>query len=47
MSGAELSLAGVGKSFRGLRAVHDVSFDVPASGPTSSAMPASAAPSRL
>ncbi|TAJ38170.1 MAG: ABC transporter ATP-binding protein [Reyranella sp.] len=30
MSGAQLSLAGIGKSFRGLRAVHDVSFDVPA-----------------
>ena len=26
MSGARLDLAGVGKSFRGLRAVHDVSF---------------------
>ena len=30
MSGARLDLAGVGKSFRGLRAVHDVSFTVPA-----------------
>jgi branched-chain amino acid transport system ATP-binding protein len=30
MSGARLDLAGVGKSFRGLRAVHDVSFSVPA-----------------
>jgi len=30
MSGARLELAGVGKNFRGLRAVHDVSFDVPA-----------------
>ena len=30
MSGARLELAGVGKSFRGLRAVHDVSFVVPA-----------------
>jgi branched-chain amino acid transport system ATP-binding protein len=30
MSGARLELAGVGKSFRGLRAVHDVSFSVPA-----------------
>ena len=30
MSGARLELAGVGKSFRGLRAVHDVSFAVPA-----------------
>ncbi len=29
MSGAQLALAGIGKSFRGLRAVHDVSFDVP------------------
>ena len=30
MSGARLELAGIGKSFRGLRAVHDVSFSVPA-----------------
>jgi branched-chain amino acid transport system ATP-binding protein len=30
MSGARLELEGVGKSFRGLRAVHDVSFCVPA-----------------
>ena len=30
MSGARLELAGLGKSFRGLRAVHDVSFGVPA-----------------
>ena len=30
MSGAELVLAGIGKNFRGLRAVHDVSFTVPA-----------------
>jgi branched-chain amino acid transport system ATP-binding protein len=30
MSGARLELDGVGKSFRGLRAVHDVSFAVPA-----------------
>jgi branched-chain amino acid transport system ATP-binding protein len=30
MSGARLELMGVAKSFRGLRAVHDVSFDVPA-----------------
>ena len=30
MSGARLTLSGVGKSFRGLRAVHDVSFEVPA-----------------
>jgi len=30
MSGARLELAGIGKNFRGLRAVHDVSFDVPA-----------------
>lgn len=30
MSGAHLELAGIGKNFRGLRAVHDVSFDVPA-----------------
>ena len=30
MNGARLELAGVGKSFRGLRAVHDVSFSVPA-----------------
>ena len=29
MSGAQLALAGIGKRFRGLRAVHDVSFDVP------------------
>jgi branched-chain amino acid transport system ATP-binding protein len=28
--GAALSIEGLGKSFRGLRAVHDVSFDVPA-----------------
>jgi branched-chain amino acid transport system ATP-binding protein len=30
MSGARLEVAGIGKSFRGLRAVHDVSFAVPA-----------------
>ncbi len=30
MSGARLELVGLGKSFRGLRAVHDVSFQVPA-----------------
>jgi branched-chain amino acid transport system ATP-binding protein len=30
MSGARLALAGVAKSFRGLRAVHDVGFVVPA-----------------
>jgi branched-chain amino acid transport system ATP-binding protein len=30
MSGARLELAGIAKSFRGLRAVHDVSFSVPA-----------------
>ncbi|MBX9945002.1 MAG: ATP-binding cassette domain-containing protein, partial [Reyranella sp.] len=30
MSGARLEIAGLGKSFRGLRAVHDVSFGVPA-----------------
>ena len=30
MSGARLEVAGIGKSFRGLRAVHDVSFGVPA-----------------
>src|ERR1700758_4899327 len=30
MSGARLELSGLGKSFRGLRAVHDVSFSVPA-----------------
>ena len=30
MSGARLDVAGLGKSFRGLRAVHDVSFSVPA-----------------
>ena len=30
MSGARLDLAGLGKNFRGLRAVHDVSFTVPA-----------------
>ena len=30
MSGARLEIEGIGKSFRGLRAVHDVSFDVPA-----------------
>jgi branched-chain amino acid transport system ATP-binding protein len=29
MTGARLKLAGIGKSFRGLRAVHDVSFEVP------------------
>ena len=30
VSGARLELVGIGKSFRGLRAVHDVSFSVPA-----------------
>ena len=30
MSGARLTLDGIGKNFRGLRAVHDVSFEVPA-----------------
>jgi branched-chain amino acid transport system ATP-binding protein len=30
MSGAHLEISGLGKSFRGLRAVHDVGFDVPA-----------------
>jgi len=30
MSGAQLAVTGLGKSFRGLRAVHDVGFDVPA-----------------
>jgi len=30
VTGARLELAGLGKSFRGLRAVHDVSFGVPA-----------------
>ena len=30
MSGAHLVVTGLGKSFRGLRAVHDVGFDVPA-----------------
>ena len=30
MSGARLEISGLGKSFRGLRAVHDVSFAVPA-----------------
>jgi len=30
MSGARLEITGLGKSFRGLRAVHDVSFSVPA-----------------
>jgi len=30
VSGARLELVGLGKSFRGLRAVHDVSFQVPA-----------------
>jgi branched-chain amino acid transport system ATP-binding protein len=31
VSGAHLSVHGIGKSFRGLRAVSDVAFDVPAS----------------
>jgi branched-chain amino acid transport system ATP-binding protein len=30
MTGAQLEIAGLGKQFRGLRAVHDVSFTVPA-----------------
>jgi branched-chain amino acid transport system ATP-binding protein len=30
MNGARLEIAGLGKDFRGLRAVHDVSFTVPA-----------------
>jgi branched-chain amino acid transport system ATP-binding protein len=30
MTGAHLEVRGLGKSFRGLRAVHDVGFDVPA-----------------
>ena len=30
VGGAHLSVRGLGKSFRGLRAVHDVGFDVPA-----------------
>jgi len=30
MSGARLEVSGLGKDFRGLRAVHDVSFSVPA-----------------
>ena len=30
MSGARLEIEGLGKRFRGLRAVHDVSFSVPA-----------------
>jgi branched-chain amino acid transport system ATP-binding protein len=30
MTGAQLDIAGLGKDFRGLRAVHDVSFTVPA-----------------
>jgi len=30
MSGARLDIDGLGKHFRGLRAVHDVSFTVPA-----------------
>jgi branched-chain amino acid transport system ATP-binding protein len=30
MSGARLEISGLGKDFRGLRAVHDVSFTVPA-----------------
>ena len=30
MTGARLEVSRIGKSFRGLRAVHDVSFDVPA-----------------
>ncbi len=30
MSGAHLEISGLGKSFRGLRAVQDVGFDVPA-----------------
>jgi branched-chain amino acid transport system ATP-binding protein len=29
VTGAHLELAGIGKSFRGLRAVHDVGFEVP------------------